>query len=97
MNITQFWAARRLFPSRMMETCNIIQHAGKGTVEKREGKNAQFLVSRGDDLGRKKNSKNYIKFYCSKNDRGWGWAEEEEEEVEEKKNELKIILRENEN
>lgn len=60
-----FCSRDRIFPSRMMETCNVIQQRWKSNNEK---KNAQFLVSRGDDLSEEKNEgkkyKKYIKFYC---------------------------------
>lgn len=68
-NITQFLgcpfrpARDRIFPSRMMETCNVIQHACKrqNGERRRRRRNARFLVSRGDDDER---NEKYIKFYC---------------------------------
>lgn len=67
-NITQFWAALfvrdRIFPSRMMKTCNVIQQ--RLEKEQRCKKNAQFYSHspyRGDDLeGMKRNTLNFIVF-----------------------------------
>lgn len=72
-------AADRILPSRMMETCNVIQHAGKGTAKSRRKKRSSFGFSTGTIWEERKEKKvyentlNFIVFSFEEREAGRSW------------------------